>query len=686
MQTNTEIHVEDDTSITYIEIPAGINIINDQVYESLYTPAYLPITSATATMNRIYKGSLDANSPRQTLSGNYISRPLLPHQEATLAAMIATEETLLAGPYYNQVGILGSAPGSGKTMSVLAHIAYTKMLGAADKLTIKSCKIYKNAYSCQVYDMTFKANAPQLIIVSDGEYDRWKDEIFLNTHLLGLLIDKPKSLQTLLNSNDIKKVIAPYDFILLNIKHLVPFIHNMNANDVLFKRIYVDSPEFMTIKKSTPLLHPGFIWLVSSSWQHFLPRIAYYPGAFLLNNAQFDPEWKEELDESQSASYQCPPIYSPAYFEKYMSYTDYNWKQVVRCRKTFICNTPLALMNTIECKLTRHQRARIPILTHKIKAFIENKNIPAAYNELGIEHATLPTIITNLQDRCEKEKRVIVPIGGLITPQCIEIMNKCNEKYVAIKSRLESATDCPICLDTLNNRTYLPCCHQWICSECATGLLTPDCKMKCMYCRSYNSMSDVKTLMELPNENDEHTKTEKIINYISALPPTARVVVYAMKGAELFELMAIMKDRGMAHMFVGGSGGKTYRNRISRIFEMGSCQVLCITQAALSESFRFPSATHIISMYRISSQLNDLLVSRARSACLVVPEPAVLPLVPAVVSQIVPLEPAVVSQIVPLEPAAPALQRVSFLYQDASQDTTSLLTLGQGQYLSGFFQ
>jgi hypothetical protein len=613
-----------------------------------YYHEHLSITSAVSIINKIYSNSINVNSPRLTEKNKYISIDLKPHQQALLYEMINREKELLKGPYYNQVGILGSMGGSGKTLVTLAHIAYCKLLEKNDNLSAKVVHIHKNAYSCTVQDMKIKSSAPVLVIVSDKSYDYWRNEIREHTFLNPLYIDKPRDLNKLIDNNNLIEKMNQTDFILLNNKIYNKAVEEFNNLSIIFKRVYINDPEILSFKKHSIKLNPGFIWLITHSWYHFIPNILFYPSAYLRNTDEFDYEWKKELDESVITSFSNTYINTFPYFEKFMSYSSENYKQVIRCRKDFITESfSLPAISSIEYQsvLSRKQRALIPTITQKISEYIEEADISNAYYELGVETITHYDLLEKIKVDILNEKE------NFINDQNISGIIACDNKYNGIVERLSLDNECPVCFDKLNNATYLPCCKQCVCGVCAIKLITPTCKMKCIYCRRFNTMNDIKFIGNVSSPDDNvKNKFQQIAEYILGLSDESKVIIYAKKSYELMELFSYLKQYNITHMFLGICS-KTYAHRTINLFEKNNCRVLCVTQDAIQESIRLYSTTHIITFYRLSYPVKELLLSRLRSfGC------------------------------------SETLHYVSFLYQNGIQDLTSLLVPERAQYLLDFSQ
>jgi hypothetical protein len=607
----------------------------------------LTIEGAMKIINKVYKNSLTDQSTRIKAPKKLITPELFPHQEAALDAMINKEKELMRGPYYNHVAMLDTGPASGKTLTVLAHIAYCKELGEADSINGKIVKKNNNYFSYNVHDITYRASCPTVIIVAHNNFKGWENTIKTHTFLSPLYIEKPSQINKLLRDGTFVENINKNDFVLLSDKYYKKFSQELFDNNMMFKRIYIDSPEIIKITKINVMFQPGFLWLVTNTWYNFIPRILYYTQAYLRNvTDDIDEELKNELGNSLNSTFFNSNIRSYKFCDMFMSYNSENYRQVIRCRRDFLRQS-MKLIDIIElqnvCKITRTQRALIPALTDKISLYIRQKDISNAYYELGIETLSLPTLMHQINEEVAHQRE-----------QCINDQNvvgiiAVDDKLKNIEERLTNkiTTECPICFEQIKNSVYLPCCKHCVCGECALNLITPTCKMKCIYCRKYNTMNDIKLIgtVDTPKETTL-TKFEEIYHYIKSLPSSSKIIIFAMKDYHFYELLDCFQNNKAPSLFIKNVYATSELARDVFAFQYNTQRgLLCLTETCIQESINLDSATHIISFYKLPYHIKELLISRANS----------------------------------LERSSP-LQFVSFLYQDGIQDLSTLLAHNEDQY------
>lgn len=617
---------------------------NDQ-YQYHYNN--ISIEGAMKIINAVYKNSLTEQSPRIKASKNFITPTLFQHQEAALHAMILKEKELMTGPYYNQVGILDTGPASGKTLTVLAHIAHCKELSGADTVNAKIVQRNNNHFSYNIHDIQYRASCPTLIIVAHNNFRGWENAIKTHTFFNPLYIEKPSHISKLIRNETFIEKINESDFVLLSDKYWKKFSQELLDDHIQFKRIYIDSPEIINIKNTNKMFPPGFIWLITNTWYNFIPRILYYTQAYLRNaKGDIDQEFKSELDKSLNSTFFNSNIRSYKFCDEFMSYNSENYRQVLRCRRDFVKESmklmPIAETLTI-CKITRSQRALIPALTDKISSYIRQKDISNAYYELGIETLTLPTLMQQIKDE------LIVQREKCINDQNVVGILAVDEKLKNIEERLitNASTECPVCFEIMQNSVYLPCCKQCVCGECALNLITPVCRMKCIYCRKYNAMSDIKLIGDADTPKETAlSKFEEIYEYIQALPPNSKVIIFAMKDYHFYELLDCFQNKKTPSLFIKNvyAGSELARDVFSFQYRT-NIKLLCLTETCIQESINLDSATHIITFYKLPFHIKELLISRANS----------------------------------LERSSP-LQFASFLYQDGIQDLSTLLAHNEDQY------
>jgi hypothetical protein len=603
----------------------------------------LLVEEAIDIIDDVYKGSLTENSPKKTPLKQYISAPLYDHQQAMLHKMEEKEKELLSGPYYNEVGILGSGPSSGKTLTVLAHIAQCKQKGINDIIINKQINKHNKLYSYDIHNVIYNSTDPTMIIVPNNAYRSWIDQIRTHTFLQPLEIEKLSQINKLRDREYFANEMQEKDFVLVSDSRFNKFIDLLHMHDYdKFKRIYIDSPETIHITKNRLGVFNGFIWLITNSWYNFLPKILYYTSAYVRNAPpNLDEELKAELNESLHSTFFNANVKSHKFTELFMSFSKNNYKQVIRCRKSFIKDSMSIKdisSSSIICKITREQRALIPAITEKVSVAIKEKDISGAYNEMGVETIKLPTLLNRIKT---------IELEKLIHSQNVEEIINCNLRLQYIQERISEDMDCPVCFEKSSYTTYLPCCKQCVCGECALKLITPTCKMKCIYCRKYNSMKDIKLIGNYDQEQDiTQTKFQQMCNYINSLPSNSKIVIFANKDYHFVELLDEFKLKNISPIFMRKSLCKRELNTNLINFHYGTTKkVMCIGENSIQETLNLSSATHVLTFYKLPYHVKDLLISRSNSS----------------------------------ERHEP-LQFVSFLYQDGIQDLSTLLIPGGDLY------
>jgi hypothetical protein len=603
---------------------------------------YLMVEEAIEIINNVYKKSLTEASPRRSPPKKYISVELHAHQQAMLHEMGEREKLLLNGPYYNSVGILGSKPSSGKTLTALSYIAQCMNKGVNDIVINKSIKKH-NLYSSHIHNVIYNSTEPTLVIVPANCYNNWVDDIRLHTFFQPLYIDKLSQINKLQDYEYFTEQIQASDFILLSDRQFKKFIELIRLHDFdKFKRVFIDSPEIINIKRQNLGMYSGFIWLITNAWYNFLPRILYYTSAYIRNSPpNIDGEWKEELEQSLNSTFFNSNVKSLKFAETFQSYSKENYKQVIRCPAKFInASMELAapICHQIQCKITRAQRALIPAITEKVSLAIRANDISNAYQELGVETLSLETLMATIKNT-EMEK--------FLQTQNVNAIIDCDARIKNIEERFSNNNDCPICFETLSHTTYLPCCKQCMCGKCALKILTPTCKMKCIYCRKFNGMNDIKLIgsHDAPKE-EARTKFEEMAAYIRQLPSNSKVAIFAIKDYHFVEMLDALKEENIRTIFLRNSGGIRENARNMMNFRFSAAEkVLCIGLNSIQETQNLNSVTHILTFYTLPYHIKELLISRANFSGRREP-----------------------------------LHFVSFLYQDGIQDLSTLLIPGGDLY------
>jgi hypothetical protein len=607
----------------------------------------LTLEGSINIINKVYKNSLTEQSLRMKASKQFIKSELMLHQEASLKAMIDKEKELMLGPYYNQVGILDTGPASGKTFTVLSHIAYCKEISGNDIINGKIVKKNNIYYSYNIHNIQYRSTSPILVIVPHNNFKNWEHIIKMHTFLLPLYIEKPSQINKLLKNKTFIEKINESDFVLLSDKYFNKFAQEVCNNNIMFKRIYIDSPEIINIKKINLMFQSGFIWLITNTWYNFIPKILYYTQAYIRNaKSDMDKEFKNELEQSLNSAFFNSNIRSHKLCDNFMSYSSENYKQVIRCRREFVKKS-MKLIDPVEseiiCKITRAQRALIPNITNKIATYINNNDISNAYYELGVETISISSLMQQIKTEIVSQREKYINnqnINGIIA---------LDDKIKYIEERLihKKSLECPICFESIKNATFVSCCKHYICGECVLNLITPTCKMKCIYCRKYNSINDIKLIGETDSPVDTtFTKFEQIHNYIKQLPSTSKIIIFAIKDHHFYEILDCFQNNKTSFLFIRNIYAENELSRNLFAFQYKhNNNILCLTESCIQESINLTAATHIITFYTLPYHIKNLLLSRTNS----------------------------------LERSSP-LEFVSFLYQDGIQDFSTLLVHNEDQY------
>ena len=325
-----------------------------------------------ASLNEIYRSGLTAYSPQVSMTTDIIRRPLYAHQAALVSAMYDREGSLRGGlsngqheTLWSNYAFLGDAVGSGKTLTVLAYIAYMKQNPAhpPTKPTIHSSS---TTLLHSLFSIKKEKKYCRLIIVPHTLYRQWEHAILTDTSLNVILC---KSVAVLRKGNLAESIINA-DAVLVTNNLYQQLQDYAEEHNIRWSQLFVDEPDsiYLPATRTSFDKTADFTWLITGTWASFVASSLPY---FFMNRhivsadatmptmtmrslltPVLDTEFTQIVNEDfKTIGYQN--IHSRNFFEKYVTEHPLRYKLVVRCRNDFrsvSMNLPPILMQIIRCQ------------------------------------------------------------------------------------------------------------------------------------------------------------------------------------------------------------------------------------------------------------------------------------------------------------------------------------------------
>ena len=217
-------------------------------------------------MELIYKVSLSNTTYRK--KPGHIVKPLFPHHLCTLERMKEIEESIHKGMYVNNeqifssYGILGERSGTGKTLTMLAHISQMSLENTnATTYTLHSSSI-PSFFS--ITKETPSNLFDTLVVVPHALFHQWQEEVEktnLSCHLLKTLkdIDSPTCIRNMLLSH----VTIVSNTLLQSLAAV--FTHTGNY---IWSRVVYDEADIIRIPSACPFIRTKMTWLITSRYRN----------------------------------------------------------------------------------------------------------------------------------------------------------------------------------------------------------------------------------------------------------------------------------------------------------------------------------------------------------------------------------------------------------------------------------
>jgi SNF2 family DNA or RNA helicase len=607
-----------------------------------------------------FRNQLTSESPKiQQPSDIKIS--LRDHQKALVAGMFEKEKQSMQGirigdtVTYLNFGILGDEVGTGKSLVVLAYIAYmksqTEFLQTQNSLLATS----RNHIFTVLKKEFPVGKKPSLIVVPHNIYRQWQDyckkqtvlNIFFAKSSKDISILSPSVLQDLTKKEECRKSILDADAVLVSNTLYGELQGYAEENGIEWNRIFIDEIDSIYIPSTNPQPTAPFVWFISASWSNFLLNgncirpilLNYYNNNVTRYTPQLGAWLRDEIGTDGSNSLFGRTLWmrirSSRWLENYNSSHGLRGLSLLTCSKDFLKESrqmPQILESTLLCEQPISHRILSGVVSPAVQNMLHAGNIEGALLELGVNSDTPMNIVDAVTKEREKELERLrktmafketmdyaTPQAKTAALESLQVkINSVQEQIKSFKERLEAVQieECPICYDDPKQTSAMltPCCHRIFCGACILQSLsrTPACPM----CRGNIKINE---LIKLVKEKKKEKKAEKEESKLLSKPkqllkflkenPEARVLVFSRYENPFLNLERDCDEQGISYHTLRGN--KDVIAATIKSFEKGEKRVLFLPTHTMGAGLNLVSATHVVLLHAMTPEEEKQAVGRA---------------------------------------------------------------------------
>ena len=617
-------------------------ISNSDEYES-YNISYYNDLSLIRLLQVCFQNSLTSNSPRVT-QPEKILVSLKPHQQAIVYEMEKREMASLQGlkqgnsTTYINFGVLGDNVGSGKSLSILSHIARMNSPQFRNTPLIKMELQDLSRSNCfTIHHKTIHDNSgANLIVVPHTIFKQWTTYAKTQTNLVGNFIKTKKDIscvQTTLQN------IYSSDFTLVSNTLFSDFMDTLKQQKVVWKRVFIDEIDTIKITRYTQALKAGFVWFISATWQNYVlcgsilrPRIKHQ---VLLTPEKYHPDFIRWLQQEFSPrnDYIFFRTQSARWLADYVIQTIFGGMSVLRTEDNFLKESqamPQIFTQIVLCQQSRMNRLVYGEVGPEIREMLHAGDVTGALEQLGVTTDNPMTLIEAINaqrhkdlDRLQKTYDFKASID-YATPQAKEsALENLREKIQSLKTKIESFQKrveeaekelCPICYCEPQPITMTPCCNHIFCGGCLLTSITSHAQA-CPLCRQKISAKEIRHLDPNKKQTKKDTKaptllskSQQLINLLKQ-NPNGRFLVFSRYDNPFNELATECEALGIQHDILKGNKD-TIASTIKQ-FEQGKIRVLFLHTQTAGAGMNLVSASHVVLLHAMTQEEEKQVVGRA---------------------------------------------------------------------------
>ena len=507
----------------------------------------------------------------------------------------------------NSLGILADSVGSGKTHAIVAFISSINPPEYFHKYRIKSVFIPDNAKRFRCITKKIAHNGSSLILVPHSLFHMWRSVITSCSDESAYFINTKKSF----NEFDANKT---YKIVLITNTFWRPF--QEKYGHIQWGRWIVDEIDSIRLPNNPPV-KANFTWFITATpqklglfwrgtkrWHHPIRNIGYVNN--ILQNLLGKLSWY--LD-------------SPWNWIKYMC---------VRCDTKFVeesIQLPDIEWHTIECEqpIAIREIQSKNIVPPQVMAHLDAGDIQGAIMRLnGTTTSNLLDAVTDhLRKQLERKRHHLKDLMERDAKKptiesCIKDIEKKEKTLVTTSNRFNELRDenCPICLDTIQQKTAVRCCGRVFCFECIMKSMKTHAS--CPMCRSLISIQNDLIVEIEPADSDAESLLPKKprltkVHHLKKILETSmneRTLIFSEYDNTFDTVTSILSEMEIEYGILKGNGNVI--RSICKRFDAGKLPVLMLNATFQGNGHNLQSADRIIIYHELPAQIKKQVIGRAQ--------------------------------------------------------------------------
>lgn len=593
-----------------------------------------------------------------------IKIPMKPHQLTILKNAIQLEKnqevkiSIQDGKIFKfktKFGILCDKVGAGKSLQMLSIIANSKYCSGNIPTSYTMNDML--SFSIQHHDIENKDIIPtNIIVVPHTIIKQWEKYITDYTDLTYYTINTKKTYDTFLENNIRKLEVDTYDIILISSTRYKEVLYKFQYHiKKPISRLIFDEADYIKIPKIC-FINSTFNWFMTSSYL----SLQYVNGARLWHNSNgeygsYSPEmgftnrlWINGVSNTGdikntfsilkngtiSQKY-LKHIYNTIFLKNKNSYIEqsFNLEQPEIIR--IICKNPM-LLNILD-QIVNTETINM-INAGDIQGAMKNMNCYKIEHKNLIETVTKDLEIELTNKKIEYEMKSKMTFSSKhakeqsldnISIAIAHIESKIN----MLVSRIKDHNMCSICVDTIDNKTILNCCHSAYCFECVSIWLS-NSKI-CPHCRHNITPKNMILISEelenggsKPVESKLDTKINKLKEIImqrkSELGERFKCLIFTEYDTLFGELIPYLHDKNINYSEIKGSSAtvnkhlqefKTYKTpeeEIENTIKYNVKDCLLLNSNYCGNGLNLEAATDVFIYHSMSKEMTEQIIGRAQ--------------------------------------------------------------------------